>query len=191
VQKGGLLHLINDSTKTLPVLAIDSTFTVNKVTRQMPGELRFGLCLKPVNIIPTQLFFEVVYQDWKNASTEYKFKSDADLSTVPVDFYESAIKYRDVVKFHCGIEHVFFSGVPFRLGFYHDPNPISADMDRNWFTAGTGYRFGNFNLEVSGAFTSNEYEYHDLFPITGEERVEFDTVRESYLIGMLTLRYDF
>jgi hypothetical protein len=54
---------------------------------------------------------------------------------VPVDFYETNIKYRDVVKFHCGIEHVFFFWCAFRLGFYHDPNPISADMDRNWFTA--------------------------------------------------------
>jgi len=191
VQKGGLLYLINDTTEALPVLAIDSTYTVEKVTRQMPGELRFGVCLKPVNIIPTQLFFEVVYQDWKNASTKYQFKSDADLSTVPVDFYESAVKYRDVVKFHCGIEHVFFSGVPFRLGFYHDPNPISADMDRNWFTAGTGYQVGNFNLEVSGAFTTSEYQYHDLYIVTAEERAEFDTVRETTLVGMLTLRYDF
>jgi len=191
VQKGGLLYLINDTTEALPVLAIDSTYTVSKVTRQMPGELRFGVCLKPVNIIPTQLFFEIVYQDWKNASTKYEFKSAADLSAVPVDFYESSIRYRDVVKFHCGIEHVFFSGVPFRLGFYHDPSPINADMDRNWFTAGTGYRVGNFDLEVSGAFTTCAYQYPDLYIVAAEERVEFDTVRETNLVGMLTLKYDF
>jgi len=190
-QKGGLLYLISDSTQSLPIIAVDSNFTVTKVTRRQPGELRIGLCLKPVNIIPTQLFFELVYQDWKNASAKYQFKSDADLSAVPVDFYEAAIPYRNVMKVHVGIEHVFFSGVPFRAGFYHDPSPIDAGMDRNWFTAGTGYRWDNLSLEISGAFTNNEYEYHDLFPIVSEARIEFDTVRESYLVGMLTLKYNF
>ncbi|MFH1213594.1 MAG: hypothetical protein V1681_05875, partial [Candidatus Neomarinimicrobiota bacterium] len=190
-QKGGLLYLISDSTQSLPIMAVDSNFTVSKVTRRQPGELRIGLCLKPVNIIPTQLFFELVYQDWKNASAKYQFKSDADLSAVPVDFYEAAIPYRNVLKVHVGIEHVFFSGVPFRAGFYHDPSPIDAGMDRNWFTAGTGYRWDNLSLEISGAFTNNEYEYHDLFPIVSEARIEFDTVRESYLVGMLTLKYNF
>jgi len=81
--------------------------------------------------------------------------------------------------------------MPLRFGFYHDPNPINAEMNRNWFTAGTAYQFGNFNLEISGAFTTCDYKYHDLFPIAVEKRVEFDTVRESYLIGMATLRYNF
>ena len=58
-------------------------------------------------------------------------------------------------------------------------------MNRNWFTA-HAYQFGNFNLEISG-FTTCDYKYHDLFPIAVEKRVEFDTVRESYLIGMATL----
>lgn len=191
VQKGGLLYLINDTTETLPVLVIDSTHMVKKVTRQQPSELRFGVCLKPVNVIPTQLFLELVYQDWKNASVKYQLKSEAGATDIPANFFEAKIPYRDVIKFHLGIEHVFFSGVPFRLGFYHDPNPIDADLDRNWFTAGTGYNFGKFNLEISGAFTTCEYEYHDLFPIASEERVEFDTVRESVLVGMLTLRYNF
>nr|HRD19411.1 hypothetical protein [Candidatus Neomarinimicrobiota bacterium] len=41
VQKGGLLYLVNDTTQTLPVLAIDSVFTIEKVTYRQPGELRF------------------------------------------------------------------------------------------------------------------------------------------------------
>jgi len=191
VQKGGLLYLVNDTTQTLPVLAIDSVYTIKKVTRRQPGELRFGLCLKPVNIIPTQLFFEIVYQNWENASVKYLLKSDADPNKIPANFSDLQIPYRNVTKVHLGIEYVFISGVPFRLGFYHDPNPIDAGLDRNWFTAGTGYKIGHFNLEVSGAFCTTEYEYHDLFPVAIEERVEFDKVHESYLVGMLTLRYDF
>ncbi|MCK9483607.1 MAG: hypothetical protein M0R34_04520 [Candidatus Marinimicrobia bacterium] len=191
VQKGGLLFLVNDMTQSLPAMAIDSSFTIEQVTRRQPGELRLGLCLKPVNIIPTRLFFEIVFQNWEKASAKYIIKSDADSNKIPANFSDTPIPYRNVTKFHLGIEHVFLSGVPFRLGFYYDPNPIDASMDRNWFTAGTGYQIGNFNLEVSGAFTTSEYEYQDLFPVTAEKRVEFDKVRERYLVGMLTLRYDF
>jgi hypothetical protein len=191
VQKGGLLYLMNDSTETLPVMAIDSNSTISKVTRRQPGELRLGFCLKPVNIIPTKLFFELVYQNWKDASVKYQMAIVSAVAHIPINVYTDKIPYRDVIKFHLGIEHVFFSGVPFRLGFFHDPNPVDADLDRNWFTAGTGYQFGNFNLAVSGAFTTSEYEYHDLFPIAAEERVEFDTIRESVIVGIITLRYNF
>ena len=191
VQKGGLLYLVNDTTQTLPVLAIDSVFAIEKVTYRQPGELRFGLCLKPVNIIPTQLFFEIVYQNWKDVTTKYQFRSDANPNDIPNNFSDVPIPYRNVTKIHLGIEHIFFSGMPLRFGFYHDPNPINAEMNRNWFTAGTAYQFGNFNLEISGAFTTCDYKYHDLFPIAVEKRVEFDTVHESYLIGMVTLRYNF
>jgi len=191
IQKGGLLYLMHDSTETLPVMETDSNYTISKVTRHLPGELRLGFCFKPVNLIPTQLFFELVYQDWKEATVKYQMAIVSTVAHIPINIYTDKIPYRNVTKFHLGIEHVFFSGVPFRLGFYHDPNPIDADLDRNWFTAGTGYQFGNFNLELSGAFTNSEYEYHDLFPIAAEERVEFDTVRESVLVGMITLRYNF
>ena len=191
VQKGGLLYLMHDSTETLPVMEIDSNYTVNKVTRHLPGELRLGFCFKPVNLIPTQLFFELVYQDWKETTVKYQMANISAVAHVPTNIDKDKIPYRNVTKFHLGIEHVFFSGVPFRLGFYHDPNPIDADLDRNWFTAGTGYQLGNFNLEISGAFTTSEYEYHDLFPVAAEERVEFDTVREGLLIGIITLRYNF
>jgi long-subunit fatty acid transport protein len=190
VQKGGLLYLLNDSTETLPVIAIDP-YTISKITYHHPGELRLGFCFKPVNIIPTQLFLELVYQDWKNASVKCQLTPTTELVIIPSNLFEEKIPYRSVTKFHLGIEHVFFSGVPFRLGFYHDPNPIDADLDRNWFTAGTGYQFGKLKLDISGAFTNSEYEYPDLFPIAAEERVEFDTVRESVLVGMITLRYNF
>ena len=188
-QKGGLIYLLNDSTQTLPVFEVDSTYTVSSMSRRRPGEIRLGLEIRPVNIIPTKLFFELVYQNWEDASVKYTFKNDADLSGIPTDFYNSQISYRNIMKVHVGLEHVFFSGVPFRAGFYHEPNPIDAGMDRNWFTAGTGYRWDKLSLDISGAFTTTEYEYHDLFPVAAEERVEFDTVRENYMVGTVTLKY--
>ncbi|MCK4641144.1 MAG: outer membrane protein transport protein [Candidatus Marinimicrobia bacterium] len=191
VQKDGLIHLINDSTAMLPVLGVDSIFAVEKVTFNNPAEWRIGLSLKPVNIIPTELFLEFVYQAWSNYSTEYEFKPDVDLSEIPTDFYITSFKLKDIWKIHVGVEHRFFSGVPFRIGFYFDPSPIDPGMDRNWFTAGTGYHWNKLTLEVAGAFTNSEYQYPDLFPITGEERIENDTVRNGYLVGMLTLKYSF
>jgi hypothetical protein len=191
IQQDGLIYLINDSTAMLPVLGVDSTFAVKKATFGNPAEWRIGLSLKPVNIIPTELFLEFVYQNWSNISAEYEFKADADLSEISTDFYETSFKLKDVWKVHVGVEHRFFSGVPFRVGFYFDPNPIDSGMDRNWFTAGTGYQWNRLTLEVAGAFTNNDYQYPDLFPITGEERAKNDTVHDGYLVGMLTLKYSF
>lgn len=187
----GLFYLVHDTTSLLPVFAIDSTRQIRSADYNRPSELRLSLKYEPQNIIKTAFYLEAVYQPWSQAKVDYEFRNEGLPSSFPVYLYATSYPLRDVLKIHVAVEHLFFSGVPFRMGFYHDPNPIDAGMDRNWFTAGTGYIWGNLALDVSGAFAKSEYDYPDLFPIVGEERLEFDSVRETYLIGMLTLKYTF
>ncbi len=183
-QKNILIYPYFDEEEALPHYSVDATGQYASFTRDYPGELRLGLALKAQNIIPTQIFFEFVNQNWTDL--EYRFVSPD--GTKSKDMFD----FRNIWKISVGVEHVFFSGIPFRVGFFHDPNPIDAGMDRNWFTAGTGYQWDKLTLEISGAFANTEYQYSDLFiPISNEERVDFDTVREGYLVGMLTLKYDF
>ncbi len=183
-QKNILIYPYFNEAEALPQYSVDATGQYASFTRDYPGELRLGLALKAQNIIPTQIFFECVNQNWTDL--EYRFVSpDGTKSKDVFDF-------RNIWKISVGVEHVFFSGIPFRVGYFHDPNPIDAGMDRNWFSAGTGYQWDNLTLEISGAFANLDYQYGDLFiPISNEERIDYDTVREGYLVGMLTLKYDF
>jgi len=183
-QKKVLIYPYSSEEESLPQNSIDAAGLISSVSRDYPGELRLGLALKAQNIIPTQIFFEFVNQNWEDL--EFLFTSVTDEKTTEV------FGFRNIWKISVGVEHIFFSGIPFRVGFFHDPNPIDAGMDRNWFSAGTGYQWDNLTLEISGAFANTEYQYGDLFiPLTNEERVAYDTVREGYLVGMLTLKYDF
>lgn len=183
-QKKGLIFPYFDEIEALPQFMINSAGLISSMSRDYPGELRLGLALKAQNIIPTQIFFEFVNQNWE--ALDFRFISATDVKT------NETFKFRNIWKMSVGVEHIFFSGIPFRVGFFHDPNPIDAGMDRNWFSAGTGYQLDNLTLEISGSFSNTEYQYSDLFiPLTNEERVAYDTVREAYLVGMLTLKYDF
>jgi len=189
--ENGLIFLLNDSTNLLPVFAVDSTSEVKKANYSQPAELRIGLKYQPENIIKTSFYLEAVYQPWSAFDVEYEYRDAAFDASFPEQLFKSAFSFRDVWKIHIGVEHIFFSGVPFRFGFYHDPNPIDAGMDRNWFTAGTGYQWDKIKLDLSTAFSNSSYNYPDLFPIEGEERAEQDAVREMYLFGTLTLSYTF
>ncbi|MBU0712675.1 outer membrane protein transport protein [bacterium] len=183
-QEKGLIYPHFNEEELLPQNTVDGTSLVSSMSRDYPGELRLGLALRAKNIVPTRIFFEFVNQNWEDL--EYRFTSTSDLKSTEV------FNFRNIWKISVGVEHVFFSGIPFRVGFFHDPNPIDAGMDRNWFSAGTGYQWDNLTLEISGAFANTEYQYGDLFiPLTNEERVAYDTVREGYLVGMLILKYDF
>lgn len=189
--ENGLFHLVYDTTSLLPVFTIDSTRQIKSADYVRPSELRLSLKYEPQNIIKTAFYLEAVFQPWSKSKVEYESYNEGFPSAFPSNLYTSSYPLRDVLKIHVALEHIFFSGVPCRIGFYHDPNPIDAGMDRNWFTAGTGYFWGNLALDVSGAFSKCDYDYPDLFPVTGEERNKFDTVRENYLTGTLTLKYSF
>lgn len=189
--ENGLFHLVYDTTSLLPVFNIDSTRQIKSADYARPSELRLSLKYEPQNIIKTVFYLEAVFQPWSKSKVEYEYRNEGLPAAFPIDLYTSSYPLRDVLKIHVAVEHIFFSDVPFRMGFYHDPNPIDPGMDRNWFTAGTGYLWGNLALDVSGAFSKCDYDYPDLFPIAGEERNKFDTVRENYLTGTLTLKYSF
>ncbi len=189
--QNSLIYLLNDSTAQLPVFFIDSTKEIDEVEYKNPSELRIGIKYQPVNIIKTSFFIEAVYQPWTTFKNDYEWVDEGFIWWFPLHLFSSKFKFNDVWKIHVGVEHRFFSGVPFRIGFYFDPSPIDPGMDRSWFTAGTGYQWNKLTLEVAGAFTNNDYQYPDLFPITGEERAKNDTVRNGYLVGMLTLKYSF
>jgi len=186
-----LIFLLNDVTSTLPVLAIDSTEKIKNAEFTKPTEFRIGLKYCPENLVRTSFFLEAVYQPWSDFKIDYKYNDDSFAPDFQTDLFASEFSLNDIWKIHLGIEYEFFSGVPFRLGFYHDPNPIDGGLDRNWFTAGTSYKWDHLSLDIAASFANSEYDYPDLFPVEGEERADFDTVREVYLLGILTLNYAF
>jgi long-chain fatty acid transport protein len=68
--------------------------------------------------------------------------------------------WRDVCAFRLGTEYRVTDPLALRLGFSYDPTPAPAetlgpelpDADRLYYTAGLGYKFGNFTVDVSGIY---------------------------------------
>lgn len=184
-----LFHWLNDTTALLPDLRADTTHSVTAADYRFPQNFSIGLCYRPQNIVPTSFFIEAQYENWEDFEIDYQFEDEA--SPEFENILSRDFRFENVWKIHVGIEHTFFTGVPFRMGFFHDPSPIHASLNRNWISAGTGYRWDRLHLDVSMAFTKGEYRYPDLFPIPGEVRVEHDTVREVFILGRLSLTYLF
>ena len=190
--KGGALNFINDSTSTmiLPEMFPDSMNLIFESEYQYPQKLRIGFLLRPTNVVPTEVFIEFVYEKWEKFKIDYECAEGFPSGNSYALLFEP-FNFKNILKVHLGVEHKFFSGFPFRVGFFFNPSPIDESLNRNWFTFGTGYRWDHLSVDFSGAFMNGDYKYPDLFPIEGEKRIEKDTIREEYLIGKMSVKYIF
>ena len=59
------------------------------------------------------------------------------------------------------------------------------------FTFGTGKTIGNLIIDVAGTYSFHSFYYSDLFQVEGDNRPDYDLVRESELQLQLALTYRF
>ena len=188
--KDRLLIFIQDSTELLPQLAVNNTGKIKSTTYQYPGTLRLGLTYRPTNLIPTVFYLEGVNERWSACDVTEKW-AEAGYTVQDSLLFSRTLELRNVWKISAGIEHQLFSGLVLRFGYYQDVSPVSADLNRNWFTLGLGTGGEKMQIDLAIAFTNGEYRYADLFPVAGEERITRDTVREHFLYGKVGIRYTF
>jgi len=189
--KSQTMEFFENPEDALDSLNIDSLGVLSKLEYMYPQQIRLGFSFKPTNAIPTEIFFDLIYQNWKSFDVKTTAAASANPADIPGDLIDFKFNMKDVWKVKFGVEHQLSSGVPMRFGYYYDPNPMDESLNRNWFTVGTGFKFGKMTVDVSGAFTNGEYRAYDLFPISVEERVTKDTVRETYLMGQVSVQYTF
>ena len=187
-QTMGFFENPNDA---LDSLFVDSLGVLTKSEYRYPQQIRLGFAFKPTNVVPTEVFFDLIYENWKSFDVKTTVAASANPADIPSDLIDRKFNMKNVWKVKFGVEHQLFSGVPLRFGYFYDPSPMDESLNRNWFTAGTGFKFGKMTVDVSGAFTNGEYRAYDLFPISAEKRITKDAVRETYLMGQVSVQYTF
>ncbi|HEX9206290.1 MAG TPA: outer membrane protein transport protein, partial [Candidatus Deferrimicrobiaceae bacterium] len=80
--------------------------------------------------------------------------------SVPQYTVVRAQNWEDVMAFRAGLEYRVTDPIALRVGYSYDPTPVPAetlspllpDSDRNYYTAGAGFKFGNWTIDISGIY---------------------------------------
>ncbi|GAB4342315.1 MAG: hypothetical protein Kow0037_29580 [Calditrichia bacterium] len=158
-------------------------YTVLNDEYQYPLAINFAAQYRARQIIQAVLNVEVGYEFW----------SDVDNPTFVEPGSVSPTNFDDVFKLKAGLEHIFYNQVPFRVGMQYRNSYFNRGTTQTLLTVGTGFRAANWTVDVSGAVSSTDYHWPDLFDDTiyGGDRSNslIDRVEETFFLGMVTLTY--
>jgi opacity protein-like surface antigen len=115
-----------------------------------PGILRFGLSLHPRNELRTTFAIEARRHFWAELEDTYRAERNRLLSEEGADPTE--LRLRDTWDLRLGLEHVFYNGMPVRIGFRYLENYTNDETERSIFSAGIGYTFGAMRVDVTGQY---------------------------------------
>lgn len=172
----GVIALM-DTTLMMPAYHVDHS--VHKQTVKRPNTLSMGYRYIPENILKTEIFVQTDLTFWNDLRFEYQGE---DTTTFNPD-------WDNTWAFKTGVEHVFSSGIPIRLGWSYTKSPIRNELHQSKIHFGTGYHIERLILDLNVSWYESIYHYNDLFPIEGEVRVSRDKVREAGVQVMATMTY--
>jgi len=169
---------VMDSTLLLPnYQMLADTFSTAVVQR--PAVYRLGVRFIPENMLRTAVYAQVDFTDWSGYQIDYEHSQIND--------FKPGYTLQTTVR--AGMEHLFHTGIPMRLGLSYINHPSAATLNESIISFGSGYQSDKISLDVGAAISENSYRYNDLFPITGEIRENKDTVRQSNILINLSLQY--
>ena len=123
-----------DTAQTDPIVAESSS----EETIEYPGTLRFGASYRPQNPLRTTFALEAVYRFWEDLDDSFR-------TSVLMDTF----LLRDTWDLRVGLEHVFYNGLPLRLGFRYLENYADPEAARSIYSAGLGYLFAKTRFDVT------------------------------------------
>ena len=172
-----------DSSLLLPAYSVspDSAYSV---IIDKPNTYSLSVRYIPNNELKTTLYAQFDLTDWTSFAAGYFDSADSLVS-----LFEPG--YSPSWALRAGIEHIFFTGVPFRFGFTYEKNPMNQDMNRSTINVGSGWSNDHINLDIGLLIYQNMYYYSDLFPVEGEVRTTLDKVKENGLRMNVSLSYLF
>lgn len=172
-----------DSSLMLPSYTVD-TDSAYDVIIYKPNTYSLSVKYIPNNELKTTLYAQIDLTDWRNYAAGYFDSADSLVSLFSPE-------YKPTWAVRAGIEHVFFTGIPFRFGFTYEQNPMSNDMNRSTINVGSGWSNDHVTLDVGLLIYQNMYYYSDLFPVEDEVRATLDKVKENGLRINISLSYLF
>ncbi len=172
------LITLMDSTLLLPNYTFlpDSS---TSATVQRPAVYRLGLRFIPENMLRTAVYAQIDFTDWSAYQIEYENSQ--------IDDFKPGYEMQTTIR--AGMEHLFQTGIPMRLGLTYINHPSAATLNESIISFGSGYQSDKISLDIGAAISENSYRYNDLFPVEGEIRENKDTVRQSNLLINLSLQY--
>lgn len=172
-----------DSSLMLPAYNVQSD-SGYALRMYRPNTYSFSLRYIPVNELKTTLYAQLDLTDWRGYGLLYYDSQDSLVAR----FTPS---YKMGWTLRAGVEHIFFTGMPFRFGFTYEKNPMDTEMNRSSIHVGSGMVRENLRVDIGLALYQNIYHYSDLFPVEGEERATLDKVKESSLRANVSVSYLF
>ena len=129
-------------------------------------------------------------------SLAFNYKADSK-QTMSISFELNEVIYNNhqifqnynIYKF--GFEYFTQGGTPIRGGLVYRTAILRAMSPVSIFTFGTGKNIGNLIIDVAGTYRFYSFSYPDLFPVEGDNRPDYDLVRESQLQLQLALSFRF
>jgi hypothetical protein len=134
-------------TETTTVRASGTTTELSTVPDdelEYPAVFRWGLTYHPRNTLRTRFSFEGVRAQWSQVATTYRHEQVLGQS--------AGRGLRDTWDVRLGLEHVFYNGMPLRLGFRYLENYAERESSRSIFSAGVGFPVAGFLLDVTGQY---------------------------------------
>ena len=135
---------------------------------QKPKKIKIGLNHKEGSKSNSRLFsFEVIKNQFNNS-----------------------IFYQDFHNINLGIEYTKYNRV-LRIGLAYKEPSVQVLSPVTTFCFGTSREFNNLVFDLGASYSYQQYKYHDLFPVRGDIRPDFDTVHESNWSLISTISYTF
>lgn len=98
--------------------------------------------------------------------------------------------YQDFHNINLGVEYSKYNKV-LRMGISYKEPSLQVLYPVTTFCFGTSREFNNITFDLGASYSYQKYKYHDLFPVQGDVRPDFDTVHESNWSLVSTISYTF
>lgn len=98
--------------------------------------------------------------------------------------------FQDFHNINLGIEYTKYNKV-LRMGLSYKEPSLQVLSPVTTFCFGTSKDFNNITFDLGASYSYQKYKYHDLFPVPGDVRPDFDTVHESNWSIVSTISYTF
>lgn len=98
--------------------------------------------------------------------------------------------YQDFYNINLGVEYSKYNKV-LRMGISYKQSSLQVLSPVTTLCFGTSREFNNIIFDLGASYSYQKYKYHDLFPVPGDIRPDFDTVHESNWSLISTISYTF
>jgi hypothetical protein len=170
---------------TTTVLVLDGS----DVEVTYPSTLRFGFDFKPQTAPRATFVIEAIHRWWESVGEkdEYRVPAFVDVG-----------KLRNTWDLRFGLEYIFYSKVPGRLGFRYVENYADPESSRSIYSAGLGWTAARWNLDLGLQYqrqdSRQDYLFERTLTIDGEtwpEPASMSLVQDSIVVFVLGATWKF